>query len=170
MARIVDNLKCYLSEVIRECLLARPEILRSRESLTYETALRCSSMEELKEVIVDGMIDELTFSGFPKLLKWVVKRLGVPEIEKFPGNSTLLSMFEVRNCLVHNRGRVSPKYKRAIAPDDASVQIGERLKRDSYSLEEASRASAAFVEKLDELLSLKFYLACHAWEGANKKN
>lgn len=157
LCRLVDNFTSYLSEVIRECLRARPEILKSKETLTVESLLQFGSLEELQNWLVDRKVDELAYAGFGNLSEWLEKRLGVADFNAIPARSMLVETLELRNCIVHNRSRASAKYVRAVS-ERSELTPGSPIKVDVDSLFLTARATADCVQFLDGKLSAKFGL------------
>jgi hypothetical protein len=158
LVRLADNFTSYLSEIIRECLRARPEALRSKETITVELALQCGSVDELRTLLAERKVDELAYLGFPKLCEWVDERLGVPELLRLPARPMLIKMLELRNCVVHNRGRLSPRYARSALTEKGTIAVGGEVEIGVETLFLAARATAECVQMLDNLLREKFSL------------
>jgi hypothetical protein len=154
LVRVVDNMTTYFSEVIRECLLARPELLRSKEVVTFEVALGCESMDELRALLVDRKVDELAYAGFPKLSEWMSDRLGVKGLENLPARGAVLEVLELRNCIVHNRSRVSPKFLRVTGSTEH--EVGQRLEVNVDHLYLAGVATGTCVKHVNDQLADKF--------------
>ncbi|WP_147079035.1 hypothetical protein [Methylobacterium haplocladii] len=156
-SRLVDNLSSYLSSVTRECLVSKHEILRSKETITFELALNCDSMEELRELIVDRKIDELAYLGFGKLSDWISERLGIDSPRRLPFYNHLVESVEIRNCIIHNGSRIGHKYLRTM-PSALQVQLNDHIDVDIDMIYCFSRAAAEYVCCLEAGLIEKFAL------------
>jgi hypothetical protein len=160
VVRVVDNFTSYLSDVIRECLKAKPQLLRSKETVTLESILQYQSIEEIHEALVDRKIDELAYLGFSRLSEWIEERLGVSELQSFPPATTLVEILEVRNCIVHNRAAMSSKFIRNVGKQIPNATAGAPIEIDLKLIYIASRATADYVSVLDRKLADKFKLEC----------
>jgi hypothetical protein len=169
IGRIVDNFTTYLVEILRECLKAKPQILRSKENLTYDAILQHKTMEELQTFLVERKVDELAYLGFGKLADWVDEKLGVPDLKSFPARGALVQVLETRNCIVHNRSRVGPKFLRALGREDLTFLIGSDINVSVELIYLANRSTAECVSILDGLLAKKFSLACVSPDENKKK-
>ena len=156
-ARLVDNMSSYISSVIRECLKSKPELLKSKETITFEFALGCGTIEELREIIMDRKVDELAYLGFDKLSEWIADRLGISNFDKLPFYQNLIECIEIRNSIVHNHTRVSHKYMKRFQ-GMADIQLNETIEVEVEMVYGLSRASSEYVRELDKALSSKFSL------------
>ncbi len=155
--KIVDNFTTYLSELLRDVLRIKPELLKSSETISYEFALSFHTIEELRETIVDRKVNDLTYLGFPKLLSWMSSKLGLAELQNCPSASTVSHAIELRNCIVHNRGKASPKLIQSFG-SQITQAIGSQIEISIDDLYLAGVSTWAIVEKMDVLVGEKFGL------------
>ncbi|HEU0143401.1 MAG TPA: hypothetical protein VFQ47_01330 [Nitrososphaera sp.] len=80
ICRLVDHFSTYLSEVVREVLHSKPEILRSGAQVRVDYVLQFSSLEELIADLIDCKVADLSYGGFMELEKWFADKLGVSRI------------------------------------------------------------------------------------------
>jgi len=164
MARLSDNFTTYTSDIIRECLKAKPDALRSKESITVEQVLSFESIEELQEFVVDRKVNELSYLGFSKLAEWISNRFGISDLQKLPSHQAIALLIEIRNCVVHNRGCASRKYIENSAHTE-KIKLGEKLCITMDDITLAALATSEVVTYLDEELSVKFSLKREKFVG-----
>lgn len=158
VVRTADNFTSYLSDIIRECIEAQPKLLRSKETLTYEEILNHSTLEELKESLIERKISALGYSGFGSLSDWFDERLGISDLRANIAWKTINELVEARNCIVHNACCASAKYLRAIAREVNRGTLGQPIEIDVEFGFVAYCATAQCVTALDDVIAKKFQL------------
>lgn len=156
VCRLVDNFSTYLSEVIREVLHAKPEILRSGEQVRVDYVLKFSSLEELTADLIDRKVADLSYRGFAELEKWFTEKLGVSLVDSESRRRDLIEVIETRNVFVHNRGIVGPKYCRNVP--DSPFSLGQARTVDLDYLIHAFTVLVGGGHTLDERLGAKYSL------------
>lgn len=156
VCRLVDNYTTYLSELIREVLHSKPEILRSAEQVRVDYVLRFSSVEELTADLIDRKVADLGYVGFAELEKWFGDKLGVSLIDSESQRADLVEVIETRNVFVHNRGIVGPKYCRNVP--NCSFSPGEERTIDLNYLMHTFEVILVCGDTLDERVGAKFSL------------
>ena len=63
-SRIVDNFTTYISELLRDVLTSKPEILRSKQEVRLDYVLKFASLSELISDLVDRKVSDLGYLGF----------------------------------------------------------------------------------------------------------
>lgn len=156
LSRSVDNFQLYVVEIIRDVLRARPEILSGRkQEITLGQILQFGSIDDLVLDIVESRVSSLSYKGFADLKDWCAGRgipLVVPE-ESYPAVAELIAL---RNIVVHNRGRVDPRYQAVVGP--TSPALGEPRPIDVDEFFEALDLLDRVVELTDVAVSAKFGL------------
>jgi len=156
VCRLADNYTTYLSEVIREVLHAKPEILRSAEQVRVDYVLRFSSVEELTADLIDRKVADLGYRGVVELEKWFAEKLGVALVDSEHERRDLIEVIETRNVFVHNRGIIGPKYCRNVP--DSPLSLGQQRTIDLDYLIHAFTVLVGGGHALDERLGAKFSL------------
>lgn len=119
-------LKCYLSSVQGSIMLCGAD-----KHVSYQDVKDCSSLDELREKIIDNEIDILMRGSHTTQLEWLFSKVkGIYAI-----NEDLIKKFvemtERRNAFVHADGIVSKQYvnvcKQNKIKNDENVKIGSRL-------------------------------------------
>jgi len=152
LSRTTDAFQLYITNMLREVFLQRPEVLRSSETVTVLEVLSCNEMSEVVRLLPERKVDSLSYQGFDELLKYLQERIGL----KIQCEKSLLAAvrqtIEVRNVIVHHGGRVSSLFLKRTKRHDL-VQGQEFPLTDEYILEsiQAIRAvaralDAAFIQ------------------------
>ncbi len=156
LSRLVDHFTTYLSEVLREALRARPEMLRSQEQVRVDYVLKFGTMEELREDMVDRKVLELSYLGFADLESWCISRMGIQLTPDASVRTSLVELLETRNLIVHNRSRVGSKYLRVVP--GSSFRLGDVRSLDVDSFFATYKLLLGLVKDLDSVIAGKFGL------------
>jgi hypothetical protein len=124
--RTADNFVKYLTDLLTAIFVTRPQSLRtSKEQESLDFVLGFESMEELIRAIAEKRVEQLAYLGMRKLDDYFREKLGFELFVSASDKKTAERLIEVRNVIVHNRGRVSKIYKSRIA--DEPKAVGERI-------------------------------------------
>lgn len=114
--RGVDNFLTYVSEILYEVFLRRPEILKtSQRETTVAEVLEHATRADFIAFVAEDLVRELAYKGLANLNKFVGKKLKVPLVEKDTDLETLVRIVEDRNLIAHNRGVVNKLYLHRVA-------------------------------------------------------
>lgn len=113
--RIVDNFLSFLSELIQEAFLRRPQMLRSEEKIRLDDVLRFSRYSDLTAFLVERKINELSYGGIAEVEKFLQLRTGLSLFETEEERTLLVLAIELRNIYSHSRGVVSEITMRRVA-------------------------------------------------------
>lgn len=109
LVRHVENYLNYLSSLLREIFLARPEVLRSSDKIELETVLRHDSIEDLVRTVAERKVESLSYTSFTDLADYFHERFHitlVPDSER----PTVIDAVETRNISVHNRCIINSRF------------------------------------------------------------
>lgn len=106
---LMDNFETYLSDLLYEIFLAKPETLKSKQEVKIEEVLNCSSMQDFIEYWAKRKIGKLqkgSVSGFIKENKQIsdlgiIDKTEQEEIEK---------LLQIRHLYSHRNGIVDEKF------------------------------------------------------------
>lgn len=157
LTRYIDSYLTYLSELLHEVLLVRPEILSSQEQITLEDALAHQTMEELVAFLADRKVSRLSFKGLCELEDYFVQRLGLALVDDHRLAEHLREWVALRNLITHRRGLVDQRALTGGLPS-AHYTVGERVR---VSRDNGFRLLAAVVTAvldLDQRIAAKFSL------------
>lgn len=106
LCRHIENYLNYLSALLFEIFVQRPESMKSGEKLELEFVLGHESMKSLIWGIAERKVGELSYRSFGRLVGFFQERFGIeicPEADRDRVNDAI----ETRNISVHNRCRIN---------------------------------------------------------------
>jgi hypothetical protein len=124
LSRAVDNFQIYIVEMLREVLHKQPRILSaSKQEITLGYVLQFDSIEGLTRDWIEGKVTALSYDGFGDLESWCQAR-GIPLLVPEGQRDQIVELLAIRNLIVHRRGVVDDRYKKAAAA--AKFNTGEQ--------------------------------------------
>jgi hypothetical protein len=163
--RIVDNFTAYLSDVIREVLHSRPDVLRSGEQVRLDRVLSYESIDDFTRDLIERKVTDLSYIGFKQLVEWFNNRLGVDLTQDADETGVVVEALETRNSVVHNRAIVGEKYLRNV--QYPQFEIGDLRKLDVEYVFKVTKSLVSLVNNTDESIAKKFDLQRKLLEGVN---
>lgn len=144
LVRHIENYLNYLSGLLYEIFVQRPETLRSSDRVEIEHVLRHDSIESLVKEIAERKVESLSYSGFSELCAFFSERFKLV-VASGDDLRALIEAIEIRNISVHNRCIVN---KRFIArTGESELNLGkkkvlgiDRIERVVHLLAERVRA------------------------------
>jgi hypothetical protein len=109
-----DNYLNYLTGIFRQIVNKRPEVLASRDQISYESVLSFKSLKELRKFIVDRKIHELSYGGISAIEKYYIDRFGIKVFENDEHRNNIRLLIEIRNIFVHNGGKVNEIFQKRL--------------------------------------------------------
>lgn len=73
LTRCVDNFLSYVSDIITEALIARPQLLKSQEQVTLEEVLEHESIEDFISWAAEKRVAQLSFKGLDEIAQYIKK-------------------------------------------------------------------------------------------------
>jgi hypothetical protein len=126
LSRAVDNFQIYIVEILREVLHRQPRILSSsKQELTLGYVLQFDSIDTLTKDWIEGKVTSLSYEGFDNLEEWCQSR-GIPLLVPEGKREQIVELIATRNLIVHNRGIVDERYKKAVS----TTKFALRQQRD----------------------------------------
>ncbi len=132
MIRLVDNFMSFLSELLQACMSKKPELLRSKEHIKTEDALRFTNRRELVDFLVNRKLNELSYGGLRGIEEFLDQRLGMALVDNDAERTALSVAIELRNIYTHNRGIVNELFLSRIASREHTYKFvqGKRFHAD----------------------------------------
>lgn len=153
---LITLFEAALSDIVRAALLYKPQILKSKKTMSYEDILNESDIGSLVAKIVDKEIADLTYGSIDDLIEYLKNKLHMP-IDFLPEEKDELSWCKAqRNILIHNQGRVDAKFLRMKAIKQYS--IGESIVITESDWDDARYLLERIVLALESALIRKFKL------------
>lgn len=133
---MVSLYDAYLGGIIKEMYKMCPDILNdSDKNIQLKDVLQYSSIDEVKERIIEKEVDTVIRDSHIKQICWLEKKLSVPLTKGLPSYKDFVEITERRNLFVHTNGIVSRQYI-AICTENgvplADVKLGDRLSADPH--------------------------------------
>src|SRR5271163_3366610 len=154
---VVDNYLAYVSDLLTLIFKAKPESLKSSQTMEIEDILQYASMDELVNHIADRKVNQLAYKGMEDLDRELKKSLGLTLFDD-PGDLTeARRLIEMRNLIVHNRGIINPLY--ISRTQCTALTCGEQIKVNTEMLLSVRRFLSAAVSRADRVCVKKFGLA-----------
>lgn len=146
-----DNFETYLSDLLFEIFLAKPETLKSKQEVTIEEVLNCSDMQDFVHYWAKQKIGKLqkgSVKGFIEDTKQikdldVLGKVEIKEIDK---------LLQIRHLFSHRNGIVDEKFLKFypnIAPlnSEFNMAISDIVVKLEYLIEVANRIDNASIQK-----------------------
>jgi len=105
--RLADNFCSFLSDIIKACVKAKPELLTSKETISLEEVLKFQNYDDLVSYIIDKKINELSYGGIKKLEEFLLSRTAISLWQSEDQKALLSTSIELRNVHTHNRGIIN---------------------------------------------------------------
>jgi len=109
LARHVENYLNYLSSLLYEVFLARPETLKSSEAIEIAEVLRHESRKDLVRALANRKVDRLAYESFEDLRDFFQQKLGLTLLTH-EAERIVVEAIETRNISVHNRCVINRRY------------------------------------------------------------
>jgi hypothetical protein len=160
LSRAIESFDLYLTTILRDIFLAKPEILKSEGSVDIASIIEAGSYDGLIWRIAERKVHELSYKSLGELRKFVVGRTGV---DLFPSPATFemaTLASEVRNLIAHNDCVVNDLFNLRVKGLSNHLEVSDsgRLKITDEWLRRASYTLDGLVFRFDELAAEKFHL------------
>lgn len=156
LSRAVDSFQVYIVEILREVLHKQPKILSaSKQELTLGYVLQFDSIESLTKDWIEGKVAGLSYEGFGELEEWCKSR-GIPLLVPDGKHTKIVEAIAIRNLIVHNRGVVDERYKKATG--DTRFDVGSQRALDVEDFIGTTELLAKVVKITDGAVLGKFGL------------
>ncbi|WP_218670757.1 hypothetical protein, partial [Streptomyces antibioticus] len=154
VSRAVDNFLSYISDILTQAIISRPDLLKSQEQVTMEEVLGHDSIEEFVQWAAERHINQLSFKGLDEIARYVEKRLGLSIHSSSDDWQTLKSAVAARNLIVHRRAVIDDRFLRVIK--DADLSKGDRFQVPTRMLADTLDCTMRVVHDFDARIAKKF--------------
>lgn len=152
LVRHIENYLNYISELLYEIFIGKPETLRSSDKVEIARVLEHASIRDFVLAAAQRKVDSLSYSAFSELSAFFDARFGLTLVNEL-NEPLLVEAIEIRNISVHNRCVINERFCKRIGLDESL--IGTR--REIY------------VGTLDDLMPLLFDLVKALDKSARRK-
>ena len=168
LSRASESFDLYLTTILRDIFLSRPEILKSEGSIDVATVIETGNYEDLIWQIVERKVHELSYKPLSELRKFISSRTGIdlfPTTEAF--EMTIIAS-EVRNLIAHNDCVVNDLFKTRTKGMPMTLEVSStgRINIDDKWLRRVSYMFDSLVFRFDEIAAEKFELRTLYRKGA----
>lgn len=147
----VDNFETYLSNLLYEIYLAKPETLKSEQQVTVKEVLDCGGIEEFIEYIAKEKISKLqkgSVKGFIKDNKQINSLNAISTDEQ----NEIEKILQIRHLYTHRNGIVDEKFLKFFKEgyklnEEHLMSISEICSKTSYLLMVIEKVDIAAIEK-----------------------
>lgn len=160
VTRSVDNFLWFVSAILQECMIKRPEILRSREQVRTDDILKFSKRADLIQFLVDRKVNELSYGGLRRVEEFLDQSLGITLFDSEDERTLVTIAVELRNIYIHNRGIVNELFlgRLKVLEHTFSFVEGKRFHTDFDLLVDLTNALFEVATRIDLLAIKKFRL------------
>jgi hypothetical protein len=111
LVSLISQYDAYLGRLLRTVFVRKPEILNTSErKISFETLTQFSSLDEVREHILEKEVEAILRSSHADQFNWMEKTFGLSLTKDLPSWPTFVEITERRNLFVHTDGIVSSQY------------------------------------------------------------
>ncbi len=156
LSRGYDNYLLYISDLLAEIFVHRPETLRTSEQVRIEDVLIHHSMQSFIKTLAEKRVYNLVNDGIRKLAEYVSKRMGFPLFDSDEKLSEMIEIGAVRNVIAHNRGVVDQRFTERVP--NRKWRVGQPVPLTEEYVQDAMNTMNASVADIDFRVIEKFGL------------
>lgn len=129
---LISEYETFLARILKLVLLERPEVCAGLQK-TVETGhvFGCDTIENLRSLVVDEVIDSFLYRGCEDQLKWLADTFHIGLGTNIDFHSQFVEISERRNLYIHSDGVITEKYLSRCAAAGAltgsDLHVGDEL-------------------------------------------
>ncbi|WP_139062975.1 hypothetical protein [Streptomyces griseoaurantiacus] len=154
LTRAVDNFLCYVSDILTEAMIVRPELLKSQEQVSMQEVLQHGSIEEFIQWAAEQHVNQLSFKGLGAISEYIQKRLGLQLSEDQEAWNVVKRAVAVRNLAVHRRRIIDERFIHSMG--DTTLEKGQRYAIPPAMSFDVMLQTMRIVQNFDTRISAKF--------------
>jgi hypothetical protein len=160
LSRATESFDLYLTTILRDIFLSRPEMLKSGGTIDVATVIETGNYEDLIWQIVERKVHDLSYKPLSELQKFVVSRTGIDLFPSTEAFEITVVASEVRNLIAHNDCVVNDLFKTRTKGIAMPLEVSDtqRIKIDDAWLRRTSYTLDGIVFRFDALAAEKFDL------------
>lgn len=156
-------LEALLAGVVTQYFVVHPGARDSSErEFSYSDLASFESLDDAADLLISREVTELTHGDFEEWAKWFKTRAEADFRRLSIDYDGLVEIFQRRNVVMHNAGRVSRQYLSKVKQVPESVKLGDRLTVDADYLNRA-------FDQLDALGTLTAVMAWGTWDKKDRQ-
>lgn len=123
--RLVDSYLCYITDLLTILHKNRIELLNLKSTISLAEVLTFENLEDMHGHLIEKRVLDLSYKGIGELNDELLSRLNFPIFKDTDEETKIVQIIEVRNLLVHNRGKIN---RRFISRTDGDMgQLGKTV-------------------------------------------
>ena len=122
---LVQIMEAMLSEIIKNICMYYPQKVGLGKTITLENVLKCGSMESIKELVIQNVLDELMYKS-PREFAEYAKDIIDFNLLEMPQYHQYIELKATRDIYIHNQGLVNATYLRKTGAN-SRAKVGETL-------------------------------------------
>lgn len=154
-ASCADTFESYLSDLLFEIFLAKPETLKSQEQVMVQEVLKCADMQEFVEMWARRKLEKLQKGSVKGFLN-DTKQISDLDAISARDQDVIEGILQIRHLYAHRNGMVDEKFLRYFP---ASFALKTEHQMSVLAMLEKVRCLADTVEKIDQAAISKYNLA-----------
>jgi len=148
--QLVTVVEAMLGDIVRAIILKYPHKLTTKRTLSMETVLKASSLEEIHLRAVESLLNDLSYKTPREFAEEVGELMSIKPLE-CPAFHEYIEIKASRDILIHNRGIANEVYVRK-SGSHARVAAGQRLPVNEIYLLESYESCLQLVEWIEAQL------------------
>ncbi|MEU9311735.1 hypothetical protein [Streptomyces sp. NPDC048256] len=156
LTRCVDSFLVYISDVLTEAMITRPELLKTQEQVALEDVLTHGNLSEFISWAAERRVAQLSFKGLNEISRHVEKTLGLTIHQEEVDWVALKQGVAIRNLIVHRRGVIDDRFKRLM--EDSTLTRGDRFAVSHDDYLRIAKSAMKIVGEFDGRIAQKFSL------------
>lgn len=161
LVRHIENYLNYISSLLFEIFIQRPECMKSGEKVDIEFVLQHQSIDTLVRGLAERKVETLSYSSFSSLRSFFEEHFNLsicPEQHFVQLNEAI----ENRNIIVHNRGIINKRYVENTGL--RSDKVGKVRSLGIDAIESIIQALLSIVKSLDKEVRKHLKLSSHRFD------
>lgn len=169
---LVSLFDSFFSGLVR-CVysLCPNKLNESQKSITYKDICDYRSIQEIRKMLIDSVIEDLLRDSHDKQFSWLAKAFDLDTVKKFDGWSQFVELTERRNLFVHSDGIVSLQYL-SVCKDHkvsvAGISLGQKLAADSVYFNESYKLVYRMAIQLTQILINRLYIGTYTNDTSDR--
>ncbi|MGO9096220.1 MAG: hypothetical protein ACLQGV_13475 [Bryobacteraceae bacterium] len=131
--RGVDSFLVYISDLLSTIFRTRPEILKSKETVTLDFLIEHLAAEDLILALVEKKVNALAYLGMKDVAEFFQKKLALPLFTDSADLVKATIYVDIRNLITHNRGVVNRLFKQRQPAVPAELGTSIEFESDSQA-------------------------------------
>lgn len=152
---MICSYDAFIGDLIRIIFQAKSDSIKAQNTeIPISELLEFSSIEEIKDYVIDKQIETVLRKNHEEQLDYLAKKIGLETLKKYDSFKDFVEIMERRNLFVHSDGKVSRQYIEQClkAGCNVEVKVGEFLNADYAYVKKTYDVLAETGVKLSQII------------------